>query len=102
MLCSALLVANAIARFTRASVSACGFWMCTCRVQHAPLPFGPHVFVAAWVMQQLVDPIVYFEALLNLHHISWGRRRFRLQWGAQATLEPSQDRARASSASARA
>ena len=69
-------------------------------VQNAPLPFGPHVFVAAWVMQQLVEPLVYVEALLNLHHVSWGRRRFRLQWGAQATLEP--ERARAACSSTRA
>ena len=69
-------------------------------VQSAPLPFGPHVFVAAWVMQQLVEPLVYFEALLNLHHIRWGPRRFRLQWGAQATLEP--ERARAMCSSSRA
>jgi len=47
-------------------------------VQHGPLPFGTVTFVIAWVIRELLYLSVYFEAVVNVRRIKWGKRTYRL------------------------
>jgi len=58
-----------------------------CRVQNGALPFSLLTFIIAWMARELLYVFVYCEAVCNVHHITWGRRTYRLSnFGEQLKL----------------
>ncbi|XP_064618504.1 ceramide glucosyltransferase-B-like isoform X2 [Lineus longissimus] len=51
-----------------------------------PLPFSIPEFVVAWFIRELLTVWVYFEALFNVRHIRWGKRRYRLSLGGHTEI----------------
>lgn len=47
-------------------------------IQNGPLPFSFATFLAAWMVRELLYVFVYFEAVVNVRRIHWGRRTYRL------------------------
>jgi len=35
-------------------------------------------FLAAWLIRELLFIFIYFEAVSNVRHITWGKRTYRL------------------------
>lgn len=47
-------------------------------VQNGPLPFSIPVFLLAWVIRESLYVLIYFEAVLNVRRITWGKRTYFL------------------------
>lgn len=47
-------------------------------VQNGPLPFSIPVFLLAWVIRESLYVFIYFEAILNVRRITWGKRTYFL------------------------
>jgi len=52
-------------------------YVCVC-LQNGPLPFSLLTFVAAWLIRELLFIFIYFEAVSNVRHITWGKRTYRM------------------------
>ncbi|KAK2162076.1 hypothetical protein LSH36_104g00036 [Paralvinella palmiformis] len=48
------------------------------QVQGGPLPFSKLTYIGAWLVRELLYFIVYFEAVIDVRHIIWGNRTYRL------------------------
>ena len=49
------------------------FWF-----QRTGLPFSFPMFVLAWLVRETLYIFVYFEAVINVRRIKWGKRTYRL------------------------
>jgi len=47
-------------------------------VQNGALPFSLLTFVAAWLTRELLFIFIYFEAVSDVRHITWGKRTYRM------------------------
>jgi len=47
-------------------------------VQNAPLPFSIAEFLIAWLIRESLYVLVYFEAVLNVRRVTWGKRTYTL------------------------
>jgi len=47
-------------------------------VQRLPYAFSWCTFILAWVIRQLLYILIYFEAIVNVRYISWGKRLYRM------------------------
>jgi len=47
-------------------------------VQNGPLPFSLATYVSAWIIRELLVIFIYFEAVSNVRHITWGKRTYRM------------------------
>ena len=46
--------------------------------QKSNLPSSWCSYVVAWVIRELLYVLIYFEAIINVRHVSWGKRSYRL------------------------
>ncbi len=46
--------------------------------QNGPPPFNLLTFFIAWFIRETLYVFVYFEAVINVRHIKWGKRTYRL------------------------
>ena len=46
--------------------------------QNGPLPFGKLTYICAWIIRETVFVYTFFEAILNVRQIKWGKRTYRL------------------------
>jgi hypothetical protein len=47
-------------------------------LQNGGLPFGKLTYLLAWLIRETLVILVYFEAVLGVRHIKWGKRTYRL------------------------
>jgi len=47
-------------------------------MQNGPLPFSLVTYIVAWVARELLYIFIYFEAVSNVRHITWGKRTYRM------------------------
>ncbi|XP_055873954.1 ceramide glucosyltransferase-like [Biomphalaria glabrata] len=55
-------------------------------VQNGPLLFSKFEFLRGWFIRELSATYVFIIAVVNLHYIHWGHRKFRVKFGGLTEL----------------
>ncbi|GFO14110.1 ceramide glucosyltransferase [Plakobranchus ocellatus] len=55
-------------------------------VQNGQLLFSKAEYVIAWIVRELTSTYVFILAVLNPHHIKWGRNTYKVKMGGLVEL----------------